>query len=65
MFVRKKSNDLLVAGKLFTFNRVLNGLLLTGNQGFSKELLRMQNRCGYLPHQFKLCSLVAFKLADE
>ncbi|KAJ6676744.1 TETRATRICOPEPTIDE REPEAT (TPR)-LIKE SUPERFAMILY PROTEIN-RELATED [Salix viminalis] len=44
MFVRKKSDDLLVAGNLliemvdrgfvprkFTFNRVLNGLLLTGN----------------------------------
>ncbi|KAL0406940.1 UNVERIFIED_CONTAM: Pentatricopeptide repeat-containing protein, mitochondrial [Sesamum latifolium] len=43
MFVRKKSDDLLIAGKLliemvdrgflprkFTFNRVLNGLMLTG-----------------------------------
>ncbi|GAB4824360.1 Pentatricopeptide repeat-containing protein At1g74900, mitochondrial [Ancistrocladus abbreviatus] len=52
MFVRKKPEDLVVAGKLliemiergflprrFTFNRVLNGLLLTGNQGFAKEIL--------------------------
>ncbi|KAK9277985.1 hypothetical protein L1049_027542 [Liquidambar formosana] len=67
MFVRKKSDDLLVAGKLliemvdrgflprkFTFNRVLNGLLLTGNQGFAKEILRLQSRCGHLPRHFKL-----------
>ncbi|KAI8543562.1 hypothetical protein RHMOL_Rhmol08G0228600 [Rhododendron molle] len=67
MFVRKKSDDLLVAGKLliemvdrgflprkFTFNRVLNGLLLTGNQGFAKEILRLQSKCGRLPHQFRL-----------
>ncbi|KAG6686683.1 hypothetical protein I3842_11G032600 [Carya illinoinensis] len=67
MFVRKKSDDLLVAGKLltemvdrgflprkFTFNRVLNGLLLTGNQGFAKEILRLQSRCGRLPRQLKL-----------
>ncbi|KAA8540874.1 hypothetical protein F0562_024988 [Nyssa sinensis] len=67
MFVRKKSDDLLVAGKLliemvdrgylprkFTFNRVLNGLLLTGNQGFAKEILRLQSKCGRLPRQFRL-----------
>ncbi|XP_057514238.1 pentatricopeptide repeat-containing protein At1g74900, mitochondrial [Actinidia eriantha] len=67
MFVRKKSDDLLVAGKLliemvdrgflprkFTFNRVLNGLLLTGNQGFAKEILRLQSKCGRLPSQFRL-----------
>lgn len=67
MFVRKKSDDLLVAGKLliemvdrgfmprkFTFNRVLNGLLITGNQGFAKEILRLQSKCGLLPRQFKL-----------
>ncbi|KAL9434290.1 hypothetical protein AB3S75_029008 [Citrus x aurantiifolia] len=67
MFVRKKSDDLLVAGKLliemvdrgfmprkFTFNRVLNGLLLMGNQGLAKEILRLQSRCGRLPRQFKL-----------
>ncbi|CAL5362097.1 unnamed protein product [Camellia sinensis] len=66
MFVRKKSDDLLVAGKLliemvnrgflprkFTFNRVLNGLLLTGNQGFAKEILRLQSKCGRLPRQFR------------
>ncbi|XP_059641644.1 pentatricopeptide repeat-containing protein At1g74900, mitochondrial [Cornus florida] len=67
MFVRKKSDDLLVAGKLliemvdrgflprkFTFNRVLNGLLLTGNQDFAKEILRLQSQCGRLPRQFRL-----------
>ncbi|KAL3528297.1 hypothetical protein ACH5RR_007619 [Cinchona calisaya] len=67
MFVRKKSDDLVVAGKLllemidrgflprrFTFNRVLNGLLLTGNQGFAREILRLQSRFGRLPHQFRL-----------
>ncbi|CAK9311921.1 unnamed protein product [Citrullus colocynthis] len=67
MFVRKKSEDLVVAGKLllemidrgflprkFTFNRVLNGLLLTGNQGFANEILRLQSKCGRLPRKFKL-----------
>ncbi|XP_022889847.1 pentatricopeptide repeat-containing protein At1g74900, mitochondrial [Olea europaea var. sylvestris] len=67
MFVRKRSDDLLVAGKLliemvdrgflprkFTFNRVLNGLLLTGNQGFAKEILSLQSRCGRLPRHFRL-----------
>ncbi|EOY20581.1 Pentatricopeptide repeat superfamily protein isoform 1 [Theobroma cacao] len=67
MFVRKKPDDLVVAGKLLiemvdrgfmprrlTFNRVLDGLLLTGNQGFAKGILRLQSRCGRLPRQFKL-----------
>ncbi|KAK6924907.1 Pentatricopeptide repeat [Dillenia turbinata] len=67
MFVRKKPDDLLVAGKLliemvdrgylprkFTFNRVLNGLLLTGNQDFAKKILRLQSKCGRLPRNFKL-----------
>ncbi|XP_070053606.1 pentatricopeptide repeat-containing protein At1g74900, mitochondrial [Nicotiana tomentosiformis] len=67
MFVRKKSDDLLVAGKLltemvdrgflprkFTFNRVLNGLLLTGNQDFAKEILRLLSKSGRLPYHFKL-----------
>lgn len=67
MFVRKKAEDLLVAGKLlvemtdrrylprrFTFNRVLNGLLLTGNQEFAKEILRKQSRLGQLPRHFRL-----------
>ncbi|XP_010254950.1 PREDICTED: pentatricopeptide repeat-containing protein At1g74900, mitochondrial [Nelumbo nucifera] len=67
MFVRKRSDDLLVAGRLlmemvdkgfiprkFTFNRVLNGLLLTGNQGFAKEILRVQSRLRRLPREFKL-----------
>lgn len=59
MFVRKRSEDMVVAGKLllemvergfiprkFTFNRVLNGLLLTGNQAFAKEILRLQSKSG-------------------
>ncbi|OVA14359.1 Pentatricopeptide repeat [Macleaya cordata] len=66
MFVRRKADDLVVAGKLlmemvdrgfmpkFTFNRVLNGLLLTGNQAFAKDILRVQSSCGRLPRAFKL-----------
>ncbi|KAK7312627.1 hypothetical protein VNO77_36629 [Canavalia gladiata] len=67
MFVRKKSEDLVVAGKLliemvdrgflprkFTFNRMLNGLVLTGNQDFAKEILRIQSRCGHLLRHLKL-----------
>nr|XP_043636831.1 pentatricopeptide repeat-containing protein At1g74900, mitochondrial-like [Erigeron canadensis] len=67
MFGRKKSDDLMVAGKLliemvdrgfiprkFTFNRILNGLLLTGNQDFAKQILRAQSRCGRLPRHFRL-----------
>ncbi|XP_021911833.1 pentatricopeptide repeat-containing protein At1g74900, mitochondrial-like [Carica papaya] len=67
MFVRKRSDDMLVAGKLLvemidrgfmprrlSFNRVLDGLLLTGHQSFAKEILRLQSRCGRVPQQFKL-----------
>lgn len=67
MFVRKKSNDLVVAGKLlmemidrgflprkFTFNRVLNGLLLIGNQDFAKEILTSQSVHGRVPRHLKL-----------
>lgn len=67
MFVRKRSEDMLVAGKMvmemverghlprrFMFNRVLNGLLLTGNQSFAKELLRMQDRFGRMQREFRL-----------
>ncbi|KAK9747958.1 hypothetical protein RND81_02G026500 [Saponaria officinalis] len=67
MFVRKKSEDLVVAGRLlvemvdrgflptrYNFNRVLNGLLVTGNQGFAREILRLQSKCGLLPRQFRL-----------
>ncbi|KAG4387127.1 hypothetical protein AAZX31_11G163400 [Glycine max] len=67
MFVRKKSEDLVVAGKLlmemvergflprkFTFNRVLNGLVITGNQDFAKDILRMQSRCGRVVRRLKL-----------
>ncbi|KMT01029.1 hypothetical protein BVRB_9g222910 [Beta vulgaris subsp. vulgaris] len=66
-FVRKKSKDLVVAGRLlvemvergflptkFTFNRVLNGLLVTGNQAFGREILQLQSRCGLLPRNFRL-----------
>ncbi|KAL1814701.1 hypothetical protein DCAR_0518869 [Daucus carota subsp. sativus] len=67
MFVRKTADDLLVAGKLliemvdrgflprkFTYNRVLNGLLLTGHQEFAKEILRLHSRSGCLPRHFRL-----------
>lgn len=67
MFARKKTDDLLIAGKLvvemvdrgflprkFTFNRVLNGLMLTGNQSFAQEILRAQSKCGRLPRHFRL-----------
>ncbi|WCJ36021.1 Pentatricopeptide repeat-containing protein At1g74900 mitochondrial [Euphorbia peplus] len=67
MFMRKKSDDLLVAGNLliemvdrgflpqkFTFNRVLDGLLLTGNQDFARKILRLQGQCGRLPRKLKL-----------
>ncbi|CAH8355849.1 unnamed protein product [Eruca vesicaria subsp. sativa] len=68
MFVRKRSEDMVVAGKLlvemvergfvprkFIFNRVLNGLLLTGNQGFAKEILRAQSKSGSrLTKKFRL-----------
>ncbi|RDX68324.1 Pentatricopeptide repeat-containing protein, mitochondrial, partial [Mucuna pruriens] len=67
MFVRKKGEDLVVAGKLlmemvgrgflprkFTFNRVLNGLVITGNQEFAKEILRMQSKCSRVVRRLKL-----------
>ncbi|KAK7285386.1 hypothetical protein RJT34_20155 [Clitoria ternatea] len=67
MFVRKKCEDLVVAGKLliemvdrgflprkFTFNRVLNGLVLTGNQDFAQEILRMQSKYGRVLRHLKL-----------
>ncbi|VVA95295.1 unnamed protein product [Arabis nemorensis] len=68
MFVRKRSEDMVMAGKLvlemvergfiprkFTFNRVLNGLLLTGNQAFAKEILRLQSKSGSrLTRKFRL-----------
>ncbi|XP_072972394.1 pentatricopeptide repeat-containing protein At1g74900, mitochondrial [Typha angustifolia] len=67
MFVRKRPEDMVVAGKMvmemvergylprrFVFNRVLNGLLLTGNQEFARELLRLQDRFGRLRREIKL-----------
>ncbi|XP_021776154.1 pentatricopeptide repeat-containing protein At1g74900, mitochondrial-like [Chenopodium quinoa] len=66
-FVRKKSEDLVVAGRLliemvergflptkFIYNRVLNGLLVTGNQAFAREILQLQSKLGSLPRHFKL-----------
>lgn len=67
MFVRQKSEDLVVAGRLLvemvdrgfvptklTFNRVLDGLLVTGNQPFAREILRLLSGCGFLPRNFRL-----------
>lgn len=67
MFARRRSEDMVVAGKMveemvhrgylprrFMFNKVLNGLLLTGNQTFARELLRMQDRFGRLRREIRL-----------
>ncbi|CAL1367843.1 unnamed protein product [Linum trigynum] len=67
MFVRKKADDLLFAGKLliemvdrgfvprrFTFNRILNGLSLTGSHEFARKILRLQSKCGHVPRKVKL-----------
>ncbi|KAI3938224.1 hypothetical protein MKW92_004191 [Papaver armeniacum] len=67
MFVRKKPDDMVIAGKLlmemvekgfmprrFTFNRVLNGLTVIGNHGLAKEILRVQSSSGRLPRAFKM-----------
>ncbi|KAH9614618.1 hypothetical protein KSS87_010354 [Heliosperma pusillum] len=74
MFVRKKSEDLMVAGRLlvemvergflptrFNFNRVLNGLLVTGNQDFARQILRLQSKCGLLPKHFSYSFLSILK----
>ncbi|XP_021866138.2 pentatricopeptide repeat-containing protein At1g74900, mitochondrial [Spinacia oleracea] len=66
-FVRKKPEDLVAAGRLliemvdrgflptkFTFNRVMNGLLVTGNQAFAREILQLQSKRGLLPRHFRL-----------
>ncbi|KAJ0981912.1 hypothetical protein J5N97_010167 [Dioscorea zingiberensis] len=66
MFRRKRSEDVLVAGRMvvemvergflprrFMFNRVLNGLLLTGNQRLARELLGLQERYQHL-HRIRL-----------
>ncbi|CAN1218709.1 Pentatricopeptide repeat-containing protein At1g74900, mitochondrial [Linum perenne] len=67
MFVRKKSDDVVLAGNLliemvdrgfvprrFTFNRILNGLSLTGNHEFARKILRLQSKCGAVPLKVKL-----------
>ncbi|KAG6538073.1 pentatricopeptide repeat-containing protein At1g74900, mitochondrial-like [Zingiber officinale] len=67
MFSRRRSEDMLVAGKMvmemverghlprkFMFNRVLNGLLVTGNQEFAKGLLRLQEKHKCLGRRIRL-----------
>uniref|UniRef100_A0A0D9YWF6 RING-type domain-containing protein n=1 Tax=Oryza glumipatula TaxID=40148 RepID=A0A0D9YWF6_9ORYZ len=57
MFMRKRAEDMVLAARMveemvdrgylprrFMFNRVLNGLMLTGNQELSRKLLRMQEK---------------------
>lgn len=66
-FVRKESEVLVVAGRLviemvergflptkFIYNRVLNGLLVTGYLDFAREILQLQSKRGSLPRHFKL-----------
>ncbi|XP_068651620.1 pentatricopeptide repeat-containing protein At1g74900, mitochondrial [Aristolochia californica] len=66
-FAQKKAEWMVEAGKLlvdmvergflprrFIFNRVLNGLLLTGNQAFAKEILSVHSRSGHLPRKIRL-----------
>jgi hypothetical protein len=67
MFVRKRAEDMAVASRMmmemvdrgylprrFMFNRVLNGLMLTGNQELSRELLRMQEKYTRLRREINL-----------
>ncbi|CAL5009239.1 unnamed protein product [Urochloa decumbens] len=67
MFVRKRAEDMAVAARMvmdmvdrgylprrFMFNRVLNGLMLTGNQELSRELLRMQEKYARLRREIRL-----------
>jgi hypothetical protein len=67
MFVRKRAEDMAVAARMvvemvdrgylprkFMFNRVLNGLMLTGNQELSRELLRMQEKYTRLRREIRL-----------
>ncbi|XP_062222446.1 pentatricopeptide repeat-containing protein At1g74900, mitochondrial [Phragmites australis] len=67
MFVRKRVEDMAVAARMvvemvdrgylprrFMFNRVLNGLMLTGNQELSRELLRMQEKYTRLRREIRL-----------
>ncbi|KAK3154905.1 hypothetical protein QOZ80_2BG0196440 [Eleusine coracana subsp. coracana] len=67
MFVRKRAEDMAVAARMvmemvdrgylprrFMFNRVLNGLMLTGNQELSRDLLRMQEKYTRLRREIRL-----------
>ncbi|RLM79695.1 pentatricopeptide repeat-containing protein [Panicum miliaceum] len=67
MFVRKRAEDMAVAARMvvdmvdrgylprrFMFNRVLNGLMLTGNQELSRKLLRMQEKYARLRREIRL-----------
>ncbi|ERM94418.1 hypothetical protein AMTRI_Chr04g189960 [Amborella trichopoda] len=65
--VNERREEFLRAGKMvvemverghvpqrLVFTRVVNGLLLTGNQGFAKELLRVQSQCKRLCREIRL-----------
>lgn len=67
MFERRRSEDMVVAGRMvmemvergylprrFMFNKVLNGLLLTGNQAFARDLLRLQDKFWRLRRDIRL-----------
>ncbi|XP_031491719.1 pentatricopeptide repeat-containing protein At1g74900, mitochondrial-like [Nymphaea colorata] len=63
----RKKNEVLESGKLLqemiekgftpprlTVNRVMNGLIMTGNQEFAREFLRRHSQCGRLPCAIRL-----------
>jgi hypothetical protein len=67
MFVRKRAEDMAMAARMvmdmvergylprrFMLNRVLNGLMLTGNQQISRDLLRMQEKYRRLRREIRL-----------
>uniref|UniRef100_J3LFV0 Pentacotripeptide-repeat region of PRORP domain-containing protein n=1 Tax=Oryza brachyantha TaxID=4533 RepID=J3LFV0_ORYBR len=67
MFIRKRAEDMVLAARMveemvdrgylprrFMFNRVLNGLMLTGNQELSQKLLRMQEKYRRLQREIRL-----------
>lgn len=67
MFMRKRAEDMVLAARMvdemvdrgylprrFMFNRVLNGLMLTGNQELSRKLLRMQEKYRRLQREIRL-----------
>ncbi|KAG8044249.1 hypothetical protein GUJ93_ZPchr0136g33675 [Zizania palustris] len=67
MFMRKRAEDMALAARMveemvergylprkFMFNRVLNGLMLTGNQELSRKLLRMQEKYRRLRREIRV-----------